>query len=55
MTQSYTPGASTNNGVMVNMVNTAQWQTQGFPSAEAADLVATMPAQPQPPWHGMDV
>jgi hypothetical protein len=38
MTQSYTPGAQTNNA----MVNTAQLQTQGFPSVEAANLVITI-------------
>ena len=38
MTQSYTPGVMTNNA----MVNTAQWQTQGFPSVEAANLVTTI-------------
>ena len=42
MTQSYTPGARPDSGVMVNMVNTTQWQTQGFPSAESADLVTTI-------------
>jgi hypothetical protein len=42
MTQSYTPGAKPDSGVIVNMVNTAQWQNQGFPSAEAADLFTTI-------------
>jgi hypothetical protein len=38
-TQSYIPGARPDSGVVVNM---AQWQNQGFPSAEAADLVTTI-------------
>jgi hypothetical protein len=38
MAQSYTPGAKRNNA----MVSTAQWQTQGFPSVEAANLVTTI-------------
>ncbi len=42
MSQSYIPGAKPDSGIMVNMVNTAQWQNQGFPSAEAADLVTTI-------------
>jgi hypothetical protein len=33
--KSFTPGATTGSNIMVN---TAQWQTQGFPSAEAANL-----------------
>ncbi len=42
MTQSYTPGTRPDSGVMVHMVNTAQWKNQGFPSAETADLVTTI-------------
>jgi hypothetical protein len=38
-TKSFTPGATTDSSVMVN---TAQWQTQGFPSAEAANLIITI-------------
>ena len=38
MTQSYTPGETPAKA----MVNTAQWQAQGFPSVEAAELVTTI-------------
>jgi cation diffusion facilitator CzcD-associated flavoprotein CzcO len=39
-TKSFTPRATTGSSRM--MVNMAQWQTQGFPSAGAANLVTTI-------------
>ncbi len=44
--KSFTPGATTGSNIMVN---TAQWQTQGFPSAEAANLVTTIANAATPP------
>jgi hypothetical protein len=38
-TKSVTPGATTGSNIIVNMV---QWQTQGFPTLEAANLVTTI-------------
>jgi hypothetical protein len=44
--KSFAPGATTGSNMMVN---TAQWQTQGFPSAEAASLVTTIANAATPP------
>jgi hypothetical protein len=44
--KSFTPGAMAGNNIMVN---TVQWQNQGFPSAEAANLVTTITNAATPP------